>query len=408
MFCPSCGNSISDQDNFCSSCGEENKSKTPEQSSLLGKEKKKQKDTESDNTFLVSIKDNLKTILVITTLLIILIVLMGSMVYTSLGESKSGVINITKAKQKGLEVANCVDCKKLAVNGKKYPLEKKLEEEGSLRSHIINQAKKDNGNVGNLTFFHEDKNNTNFTISFDISKSTQELYNKDKVNNAQVTYPQQVINEVETEIKKRANIGDTFDITLYGPSDNNNPCNKTLSLKYISPKIKSKFIYSKRAREATIKVKSLENRTTINKDSKLRTSNLSKIMSKIEDFYISGLESEQPLCHQNTFLNQELIDIVDNHKDSEKKNIYILSNDGSFSIGDYYITPDRYNLLNQYNKGLINFGVEDILKQQPLCKNSREEFIMIGLQYKNLDFRSSIQKFFGKLLSPCRLKFKFI
>lgn len=318
-------------------------------------------------------------------------------------EREDGSIRIEALTSENQDIRSCDEnCKQIVLGEKVYPLQKSLDDITGLRNHLIDLAKQNDGlKQATITLFNEEKLHDYFDISFDISGSVIGINNKDIARGADVKYSDVVFEKIRDYLKSSVNPGATIRVRLYGPALRDNPCNEILNFYYDLPKREAKFAYSDRDKLAVIKIGNvLPPKASIESD-RIVTNDLDEIIEKIGEFYDNALYNSNSWCHTNTYLDRHLAQVADDKLDEHTGYHYILTNDGEFSFGNYFITA-------QNNSGLLRYinTIEPFLTENVLCRSSEDTFVVIGMDYNgNLIYRKNIQDFFSKILSPCSFNF---
>jgi len=322
---------------------------------------------------------------------------------TSSSEREDGSIRIEALTSENQDVRSCDEnCKQIVLGEKTYPLQKNLDDTTGLRSHLIDLAKQNDGlKQATITLFNEENSHDYFDISFDISGSVIGINNQDIVRGADVKYSDVVFEKIRDYLKSSVNPGATISARLYGPALRDNPCNEVLNFYYDLPEREAEFLYSDRDKLAVIKIGNILPPKSSMESNRIVTNNLDEIIEKIGKFYDDALSNKNSWCHTDTYLDRHLAQVTDDKLDEYTGYHYILTNDGEFSFGNYFITV-------QNNLGLLKYinDSEPFLTEDILCRSPEDTFVVVGMDYNgDLIYRKNIQNFFSKILSPCSFNF---
>jgi len=233
----------------------------------------------------------------------------------------------------------------------------------------------------------------------------QALDRKDDLRSSGIKYSDEVINKLKLYLTEENKIlpQDTIVVRLYGPSDRDNPCRKSLIIHYKSPKYSAEYLYSTRLKTASINVLDMLDYETKKDGNEYETNDIDNVFNIMHEFYTNGLNDKSYFCHSSTLLDKHLIKIYDEFSKQYSAHHYILANDGDFQIkNNISVTNNDFSILNDY----VN-GSSKILNSEKLCKNDKDTFTIIGMDYGgNLNYRETMNSFFETILSPCYITFK--
>lgn len=403
MYCSRCGIEFDKDDNFCSQCGSAaRRFRVFRKASLLSDLGRQKKGGMKSNHYVVPG----------ITLFIILVFIWGikkkildnkDILLDSISIAQSSSFeNTGDAVLKGCEKCERVD---LVIDGKttSFPLARPVKNPESLRGYLIELTKSNNDKESVLTIFDEDERNRVFDISLDISGSVVEKDKRDQENGSSSLYSDALFDKLNKVLRGTEGLlpGDDIIVRLYGPDFVENPCKQSLSMKYLGPAWKAKFLYSLRTHQGLIE---LSDHISVNKQNRgqFQTSEIDKVEEKIKVFYKEALANPNRLCHTDTLMDHQLAKIMeDSALNAYNTRHYVLINDGAFSFDNSYITKTSYDILSTHDQKPFTRG------DKVLCRSSKDTFTLIGLDFGNdFRYRDAVEGFFKSILRSCILQFE--